>query len=61
MRRIQTHRRGTAVTQWVVVAALIVLALIGSVALLGTRANNKLNETATDMANPQSLTTRFGS
>jgi len=54
-------RRGTAVTQWVVVAAIIVLALVAGVTLLGTRANTKLNETATDVANPKTLITRFGS
>ena len=59
MRRFHTFRRGTAVTQWVVVAALIVIALVGGAALLGTRANNKLGQTATDMANPKNLTTRF--
>lgn len=59
MRRFHTHRRGTAVTQWVVVAALIVIGLVGSVALLGTRANNKLGETASDVATPKNLTARF--
>jgi hypothetical protein len=41
--------------------ALIALAAIAGVTLLGTRTNTKLGQTATDMANPQSLTTRFGS
>jgi len=54
-------RRGKAVAQWVVVAALLTLAIVASVTLLGSRTNNKLNQTATDVANPSSLTQRFGS
>lgn len=53
-------RRGKAVAQWVVVAALLALAILAGVTSLGTRANNKLNQTATDVGNPTSLTTRFG-
>ena len=45
----------------VLLAALITLAVAAGVALFGTRANNKLNQTATDVANPASLVNRFGS
>jgi len=54
-------RPAKAVVQWIVVAAIIVMALVAGVQLMGTRANTKLNQTATDVANPTSLTTRFGS
>jgi len=54
-------RRGTASVQWIVIAALIVLAIVGTVAMIGTRTSTKLNETATDVANPTSLKNRFGS
>lgn len=54
-------RTGTSLVQWVVVAALLALAVVAGVTLVGTRANNKLNETATDVATPSSLTQRFGS
>jgi Flp pilus assembly pilin Flp len=54
-------RAGVAVVQWVVVAAAIVLALVAGVTLVGTQTNTKLNQTVTDVANPASLTTRFGS
>jgi hypothetical protein len=47
--------------QWVVIAALVLLGIVAGVTLIGTRTNTKLGQTATDMANPQSLTTRFGS
>jgi len=57
---LHSIRRGTAVTQWVVVAALIALAVVAGITLVGTRANTKLNQTATDVANPSSLKTRFG-
>jgi len=54
-------RRGQAVMQWVVVAALLALAIIAGVTLMGTRTNNKLNQTASDVGNPKALTQRFGS
>ena len=54
-------RRGNAIVQWVVVAALITLVIVAGVTLIGTRSNSKLDQTATDVADPTSLTTRFGS
>jgi len=54
-------RRGKAIAQWVVVAALLALAIVAGVTLLGTRTNNKLNQTASDVGNPSALTQRFGS
>jgi Flp pilus assembly pilin Flp len=42
-------------------AALITVAVIATVTTVGTRNSTKLNETATDLANPKNLTTRFGS
>jgi len=54
-------RRGTSVVQWVVVAALVTLAIVAGVTLVGTRTNNKMNQTASDVGNPSSLTQRFGS
>jgi Flp pilus assembly pilin Flp len=57
----QLARRGKAVVQWIVVAGIVVLALVAGVTLLGTRTNTKLNETATDVGNPKSLVSRFGS
>jgi uncharacterized membrane protein YjfL (UPF0719 family) len=52
-------RRGQAVVQWIVVAALIFLAVYAGVTLLGPNTSSKLNQTATDVGNPKSLTTRF--
>ena len=54
-------RSGIAAVQWIILAALIILVIAGTVANLGTRANVKLNQTATDVANPASLKNRFGS
>jgi Flp pilus assembly pilin Flp len=54
-------RRGTSVVQWVVVAALVTLAIVAGVTLVGTRTNNKMNQTASDVGNPSALTQRFGS
>ena len=54
-------RRGTSVVQWVVVAALLTLALVAGVTVMGSRTNTKLNQTASDVGNPSALTQRFGS
>jgi hypothetical protein len=59
--RARFIRRGKAIAQWVVVAALLILALMAGVTVMGTRTNNKLNQTAGDVANPSALTQRFGS
>ena len=55
------RRRGTTTVQWAVMAALIVLAVVATISLMGSRTSTKLNQTATDIASPSSLTTRFGS
>ena len=54
-------RRGVTTVQYCVMAAVIALGVIATVIVLGNRTNTKLGQTATDVANPQSLTTRFGS
>jgi Flp pilus assembly pilin Flp len=47
--------------QWCVIAAAITVAVVTTVTTIGTRNRTKLNQTATDLANPANLTTRFGS
>lgn len=59
--RFRNRRRGSTTVQWAVMAALIILAVVATVSLMGTRTSTKLNQTATDVGNPNSLTTRFGS
>jgi uncharacterized integral membrane protein len=54
-------RRGQATVQWIVIAGAMVLAIAATIVTLGNRTNTKLNETATDVANPASLKNRFGS
>jgi len=61
MHRSFARRRGISTVQWCVMAALITLAVIAGVTTVGTRNSTKLNQTATDLANPKNLTTRFGS
>lgn len=61
MKRPFLRRRGISMVQWCVMAALITVAIVGAVSVIGTRNSTKLNQTATDLANPASLTTRFGS
>lgn len=52
-------RRGISTAQWAVVAAVITLAIVAGVTLIGSRTNTKLNQTATDVGNPTSLKQRF--
>ncbi len=54
-------RRGISTTQYATVAALIALAAVAGVTLVGSRTNNKLNQTASDVANPAALKQRFSS
>lgn len=61
MRPSFMRRRGVSLVQTCLIVAVITLAIVASVTLVGSRANTKLNQTATDVANPASLTSRFGS
>jgi Flp pilus assembly pilin Flp len=54
-------RRGQSNIQYVVILAVIALVVVAGITLVGSNANTKLNQSATDVASPQSLTTRFGS
>jgi hypothetical protein len=58
--RGQRVRRGQATVQWIVVAGIIFLAVLAGIAVLGTSTSSKMNETATDVADPASLKQRFG-
>ena len=61
MRRSSSCRHAGTIVEWCVVAALIILVIVASVALVGNWTNAKLNETASDLTNPASLKARFGS
>ena len=61
MRRRFTRRSAISTVQWVVVASLVVLAVFSTVQLIGPRTNTKLNQTASDLANPAELTKHMGS
>jgi len=54
-------RRGVSVVQYIMMAAAIFLVIVVGMATLGTKTNTKLNQTASDVADPKNLTTRFGS
>lgn len=54
-------RRGMSTMQYATVAALIALAVVAGVTLVGSQTNTKLGQTASDVANPAALTQRFGS
>ena len=55
------NRRGMSTAQYATVLALVALAVAAGVTVLGSRANTKLGQTASDVANPKALTQRFGS
>lgn len=61
MSRILARRRGATTVQFAVLAAIILLGVVATVSLLGSRTNTKMGQTATDVGNPANLTTRFGS
>jgi hypothetical protein len=57
----KSQRRGVTTVQIAVMLAVIFLVVFAGAQLLGTRTNTKLGQSATDLANPKNLTTRFGS
>ena len=59
MCRRQALRRGITTVQMCVMLAVITLAIVGTVRVLGTNSKDKLNQTASDLATPKNLTTRF--
>ena len=61
MRRNLSRRSGISAVQWIVVAALVVLAVFFTVRLVGTGSSAKMNQTASDLANPTNLTKHMGS
>ena len=60
MHKYRARRRGATTVQYCVMLALIILVVVGTLVVLGNRTNTRMGQTATDLANPQSLTTRFG-
>ncbi len=59
-RAVRRVRRGMGTVEWVLVAAAIAVVVVVSVASLGTRVDGELGQTAQDIADPASLTQRFG-
>src|SRR5206468_6926597 len=55
MRR-HSIRRGVSIVQYVLVGAAIFLVVVVGMATMGTNTNTKLNQTASDVANPAALT-----
>lgn len=53
VRRIR--RRGAVTVQWVLLAAVVTLVVIASVASLGTESNTRLEDTAGGVGNPTNL------
>jgi negative regulator of sigma E activity len=61
MRVRSNCRRGITSMQWIVVAALVVLAVFAGVQLVGQGTKSKMSQTGSDLANPVNLTKHMGS
>lgn len=59
MRRRFSPRRGVTMVQYCVMIALVLLGVVGGVALLGERTNDKINETAKDLDDPGEFVKQF--
>ena len=60
MRLVPVRRRGSSNIQWIVIAAVVVLGLVGTWAVLGSRTNTKMQQNAEDVGDPTRLVERFG-
>jgi len=56
---LHRRRRGLAVPEWFCILGFIAIGLIWFVGKLGVATEDKLNTTASDLINPQSLAGRF--
>jgi hypothetical protein len=61
MRKALLRRQATAQVQWIVVAALLVIALFAGIAAMGTATKAGMNTVAQDVGDPTKLTKQFGS
>ncbi len=59
-RRIRRRRRGMGVVEWVVVAAAVLLVIVGFVAVMGPQVDTQLDTAAENVANPATLAQRYG-
>lgn len=60
-RKTACTRRGLTTVQLCVMLAVITLGVIAAVKSLGSNSSSKLTTTASDIANPANLPSRFGS
>jgi Flp pilus assembly pilin Flp len=61
LRHRLARRRGVTTAQWVVVAAVITLAIVAAVRNVGLNSSSSLNTTSGNIGNPSTLPARFGS
>ena len=54
-------RRGTTTPQVALIVVLLCVALLASIAVLGTRTRTSMNAAASNAGDPSTLVTRFGS
>jgi hypothetical protein len=59
LRWAKRRRRGLGATEWVIVAAGIFLVCVAVIGVMGLRVSEDMDATASDVANPTSLTERF--
>lgn len=49
------RRRGLSATEWVVIGAVLLLGIVGTVSLLGTASNDQLETTRDGVGDPSQL------
>ncbi len=54
-RRGRHRRRGLSATEWVVIGAVLLLGIVGTVRLLGTASNDQLETTRDGVGDPSQL------
>lgn len=54
-RPARRRRRGLSATEWVVIGAVLLLGIVGTVSLLGTASNDQLETTRDGVGNPSEL------
>jgi predicted negative regulator of RcsB-dependent stress response len=58
--RLCARRRGSSNVQWVVIAVVMVVGLLATWTVFGTRTRTQMNNVADDVGDPTKLVKRFG-
>jgi hypothetical protein len=58
--RHASARRGSSTVQWIIIAVVVVVGLVSSWTLFGSRLNTHIDGVADDVGDPTKLVERFG-